>query len=91
VIASNQALTQFRVLKIDRSLPPPLRPKRKEGESSNEEAGVNVTEDEGVYTEEGIIELKKMLEAGNVGWTQVQTVGKTGNPFFGIAGELFLQ
>lgn len=52
---------------------------------------MNVTEDAGVYTEEGIVELKKMLEAGNVGWTQVQTVGKTGNPFFGIAGKLVLQ
>lgn len=86
VIASNQADSRYRVLKIDRSLPPPRQPRKEiEPEEEDEESGtqgLDITEDATIYSKEEIRELLETLSAGNVGGaTRVEAL------FYGIAGQ----
>lgn len=83
MIASNQADSRYRVLKIDRAPPPPASVPPIETEHDDDEGaeGLHVTEDAMIYSKEEIRELLETLSAGNVGGvTRVEAL------FYGIAG-----
>lgn len=88
MIASNQADSRYRVLKIDRSLPPPRRVRKEINPDVEDEEsgtfGLDITEDATIYSKDEIRELLETLSAGNVGGvTRVEAL------FYGIAGEYF--
>lgn len=77
MIASNQADSRYRVLKIDRTAPPELTVDASERDST----GLVITEDATIYSKEEIQRLLETLTAGNVGGvTRVEPL------FYGIAG-----
>lgn len=76
VVASNSANARYRVLKIDRSLPPPIN-----SHSNGDDGGLHVTEDSMIYTHEEVSELLTTLGAGNVGG-----IHRSDQSFQGIAG-----
>lgn len=79
MIASNQADSRYRVLKIDRTAPPDPSP---DGIPDGETSGLVITEDATIYSKEETQRLLETLTAGNVGGvTRVEPL------FYGIAGE----
>ncbi|GAA5887685.1 hypothetical protein JCM5296_004458 [Sporobolomyces johnsonii] len=86
VIASNQADSRFRVLKIDRTVASKPGSKGRPSPSvppDDEEAAnrLNITEDATIYSAQEISQLVETLEAGNAGG-----ITKAERLFYGIAG-----
>ncbi|KAM0793180.1 hypothetical protein ACM66B_000653 [Microbotryomycetes sp. NB124-2] len=87
VIASNQADSRYRVLKVDRSAPPPPKNGDLRNESDNEDddgddaSGLAITEDPAIYSKQEIQQLLETLSAGNAGG-----IARIEPLFYGIAG-----
>ncbi|GAA6047122.1 hypothetical protein JCM3770_006907 [Rhodotorula araucariae] len=80
IIATDKDGRRFRVLKIDRTPAPQLRPGHLAAADVDEETGLTITEDTAVYSLRQKDELVETLRAGNGGLKVVE------KPCFGIAG-----
>lgn len=84
MIASNQADSRYRVLKIDRTAAPPSATLPVGSDQEEEEEGANgliVTEDATIYSKDEIQLLLETLSAGNAGG-----IKRVEALFYGIAG-----
>lgn len=82
MIASNQADSRYRVLKIDRASVPPSTASAASEHDSNDRSGLSIVEDSTIYSKDEIQRLLETLSAGNAGGiARVETL------FYGIAGK----